>query len=282
MIYLFDTSAINQLNDDAEKHAIAKGLISTNTIYVTALNVAEALATRDPIRRQSLIQFEKVLAKGDDPILLPTELLRVQCYAHAHNTPRQDLPLFTKDPLILLAYKVLPPSDEQTRELILPWKTDVDNSYDKLFKDSRPHFQSLFSKGTVGRPQSLAKLLRDHYCKEDEFLYGYVSSMYQGASGAELDRNGFRQVLSEIPELLLILLSYAYSIYARAIQEEGYGSKKNPDAVDLWSAIYLPHCDYFVSHDKRQRRALRAMNVYNPRRTEVLSYETLRTRLLFG
>ena len=43
----------------------------------------------------------------------------------------------------------------------------------------------------------------------------------------------------------------------------------------LDSAIYLPFCDLFVTDDVRQRRALRAVNVVNPRGTRIMSHPTL-------
>ncbi|MCI0393117.1 MAG: hypothetical protein MOB07_30665 [Acidobacteria bacterium] len=280
MIYLFDTSAINQLHDDPERDPITKGLISTNTVYITALNVAEALATKDTDRRQSLIQLEKVMAKGDNPIVTPQELLHIQCHAQFIGASRPCMPLFTQDPLILKTYNVLSPTEESTRDLILPWKTEVESSYDRLYIGSRPNFQTLFTTDKVKRPPSFARLIRDHYGADDDFIYEYASSVYQGACGAKFESGELRRLLTDIPELLLILLSYAYSVFARSIKEERYNPKWNAGAVDLWSSIYLPHSDYFISHDKQQRRALREMNIYNPRKTEILSYESFRARLL--
>lgn len=282
MIYLFDTSAINQLADDIECDAITRGLVSTNTVYITALSVAEAFVTKNALRRQQLIQLEKVLARGEKPIILPLELLQIQCLCHTNNIHRQSLPLFTQDPIILHAYKSQSPTDETIRDSVLPWKLEVENSYKKLFQNSRQGFQSLFTKGRVKRPRSFAKLIRDHYGKDDDFLYEYASPFYERASGKPLRREDIRQLLLTLPEFLLALLSYAYSVYVRAIQEEGYSPGKNPGAVDVWSAIYLPHCDYFVTHDKPQWRALRRINLYNTRDTKILLYDSFRTRLLMG
>lgn len=41
MIYLFDTSGINRLHDDPSRGAIEAGLVSTNEVWISALNVAE-------------------------------------------------------------------------------------------------------------------------------------------------------------------------------------------------------------------------------------------------
>ncbi len=75
-------------------------------------------------------------------------------------------------------------------------------------------------------------------------------------------------------------MGYACAIYQRAVQEQGYGHKKNPGHLDLWSATYLPICDVFVTRDKRQRRALKILNKANPRPAQVLSYAQWRQSLL--
>lgn len=281
MIYLLDTSAINNLLDHPESEAITKGLTSTNTIYVTALNVGEVLATSDSQRRKSLVEFEKRLAKGEAPILFPPELLSLQCQLHANGQPRQSLPLSTHDPFILDAYISTSISDEECSDWIIRWKKEAEVNYQDMFKKGRSAFQSLFAGGAIERPRSFASLLRDHYGKDEDFIYRYVASFYKGACGKTLERNGFMQVLSDLPELLLTLLGYAYSVYVRDIQEE-HSQKREPGAVDLWSAAYLVHCDCFVTHDDLQQKALRRINVFNPRRTEVLSYKALVSRLLMA
>lgn len=282
MVYLLDTSAINNLLDHPESDTITTGLASTNTIYITALNVGEALATPDSSRRRALIEFEKRLSKGEAPILFPLELLSLQCQLHADGKVRQRLPLSTQDPFILHAYKSTATSDEDGRDWILRWKDETERNYQDMFKNSRPAFQTLFAKGSTERPRSFFRLLRDHYGKDEDFLYEYVSSFYKGACGKTLERDGFRQVLSDLPELLLTLLSYAYSVYVRNIKENGHSQKKNPGAVDLWSVAYLPHCDRFITHDNRQHKAFRRINVFNPNPTKVLSYITFVNRLLMG
>lgn len=77
----------------------------------------------------------------------------------------------------------------------------------------------------------------------------------------------------------MFLLGYAYAIYQRAIRREGYG-RKNPGHLDLWSAVYLPSCNVFVTDDKPQRRALRILNRANPRPSVILSYQDWRRSIL--
>ena len=64
----------------------------------------------------------------------------------------------------------------------------------------------------------------------------------------------------------MFLAGYVCSIYQRAVRLEKYGHDNNPGHLDLWSAAYLPLCEVFVTHDKRQRRALKIINMVSKRR----------------
>ena len=54
MIYCFDTSALNQLCDDAERQPLVAGLLAAHSVYVTAVNCLEVLRTKDENRRNLL------------------------------------------------------------------------------------------------------------------------------------------------------------------------------------------------------------------------------------
>ena len=104
--------------------------------------------------------------------------------------------------------------------------------------------------------------------------------MYKRFTGIEISIVELRQFLGERSEWVLYFLGWVYSMHRRGIREKGYGRNRKTGTVDLWCAVYLPHCDCFVTHDVGQRRALRVVNVFNPRRTKIMSYDELRRRLL--
>lgn len=64
MIYLLDMSGINRLHDEPDCDAITRGLISTNEVWISALNVAEVGQTSEISRRMSLLHLLKVLTQG--------------------------------------------------------------------------------------------------------------------------------------------------------------------------------------------------------------------------
>jgi hypothetical protein len=87
-------------------------------------------------------------------------------------------------------------------------------------------------------------------------------------------------LLNSLYQWRMFLLGYACAIYQRAVQTQRHGHKKNPGHLDLWSATYLPICDFFVTHDRRQRGALKVLNKANPRPAQILSYAQWRERLM--
>ena len=121
-------------------------------------------------------------------------------------------------------------------------------------------------------------LLIRHYSRDDDFLYGAINPIYERATGA-LPRAELWLLLNSLYEWRMFLMAYACAIYQRAVQAEGYGHKRNPGHLDLWSAAYLPICDV-ITWDKRQRRALKILNRANPHFTRILSYAQWRQSLL--
>lgn len=86
-----------------------------------------------------------------------------------------------------------------------------------------------------------------------------------------------------VPEWPLYLAGWAQGMYARAIQEQNFGAKRNPGTIDLWFAVHLAHCDYLVTNDHGQYKALRLINVLGERRRErahVLLYEQFRSQFV--
>jgi hypothetical protein len=129
------------------------------------------------------------------------------------------------------------------------------------------------------RPRTLCALVR-HYSQDDSFLYEVVNPIYARAVGQALPRHELWPLLNSLYQWRMFLLGYACAIYQRAVQTQGHGHKKNPGHLDLWSATYLPICDFFVTHDRRQHRALKVLNKANPRPAQILSYAQWRERLM--
>jgi hypothetical protein len=170
-------------------------------------------------------------------------------------------------------------ADAEISEGIIAWQQSLEEPFRRSHRDARVQFKELFEGEGAERPRSGADFIRT-ICRLDQALSDHVTPMYRKFTGTDISIPELRQFFNEWPEWVLYFLGWAYSTHQRAIQEEGYGQRRNPGTVDLWCAVYLPRCDCFVTHDVGQRRALRVLNVFNPRRTKIVSYDELRRRLL--
>jgi hypothetical protein len=281
MNYCFDTSVINNLYNDPDRDFLIKGLVSTNTIEITAVNVVEILATKDMERRQALINFAKMLSKGKSPIALPDELIETIFNAHKMNISPNVFAIDTNHEQILRGFKSLASLSNLERKEWCQWKTCLEKDFQNFFDEgTRNEFQKLFSKNGIKRPRSALKLIRDHHLKDFDFIHHCVSPLYEKATGVNLAEEETKELLDKNPEIALFLLGFAYANYSRNIQQLNYGKRKKAGVLDLWSAVYLFYCDYFITHDKDHWKALRVVNAFNPRKTRVLSYETFKSRLL--
>jgi hypothetical protein len=156
----------------------------------------------------------------------------------------------------------------------LEFNKDRENVLREFTEGLREALKAVFESG-VERPRSMGALIR-HYAKNDDFLYEVVNPIYERAVGQSLGRGELWSVLNSLPHWRMFLMGYACGIYQRAVKQQGFGHKRNPGHLDLWSATYLPSCDIFVTSDKRHRRALRILNKGSARPVSIKSYSEWR------
>jgi hypothetical protein len=170
-------------------------------------------------------------------------------------------------------------ADAEIRGGVIALQQSLEEPFKQSHREARLRFQKLFESGMAERPRSGAGVIRS-ICKQDQWLSDHVAPTYKQFTGIDISNAELRQFLNERPEWVLYFLGWVYSMYRRAIREKGYGRNRKTGTVDLWCAVYLPYCDCLVTGDVGQRRALRVLNVFNPHRTKIISYNELRRRLL--
>ena|ERR1043165_3827548 len=275
MIYCFDTSAINQLCDDADRDAIVAGLLAAHNIRITAVNCLEVLGTKDENRRQVLQSFLRKLAAGNAPLVLPIDLLKLLTLEYGAGGARPDSENLNYRMSVDEYFNLEMETEQNIQQLRQRWEASFE-----AFANVRPTFEQMFKEGKARRPSSFSDLIREHY-QEEAFLFSMMRDLY-AITGEELEVNGLTAFFTNVPEWPVVLLGLAYASYSRSMKEEGYGRKGKAGAIDLWSSTYLLHADVFVTHDKDQFRGLRFANKANPRPTSTLRYTEFRQGLLIG
>ena len=277
MNYLFDTSGINRLHDDPACDAIKTGLVSTNEVWISALNVAEVGQTSEHSRRVSLLHLLKVLTRGRRPLEFPTILIQRGIKAYSKRLPSIDISISENSEDI---WQVLIDPTILDDAAISKWSQPLRKFEDEFLvshRSARPHFQDLFLKGGPS-PKSAAELLRA-YASNETFLHDIVNPIYKKAVGAELPVSETMHLLRALPQLTGFLLTWGHSIYCRAIARSGYGTR-NAGNVDIWFGAYLAQADRFITNDLKQYQALRlAARMFAPK-CEILRYDSFRRRLV--
>lgn len=281
-IYCFDTSAINSLHDDVERENIVQGLLATNRTYVTALNIIEACGTESQDRRRSLISLLRKLSGRYRPLAFPNKILQTFAIAHAKGDDQAVITITKQQDGIWVALNKPFEVDEGIRQEAFKWKSEIEKHFRAAHRKARKPFEKLFKTGSSPRIRKVSTLIR-YYMENPEFLYhNVVGPIYMRSTAVELPFVSSREFLSNMPTWQLFLIGWAHAIFNQAIKENGYSPKKNPGSIDLWCAVYLCFCDFFITNDRAQHQALRLVNTFNPRKTRIFSYQNFRKRLLIG
>lgn len=285
MDYCFDTSALcakhaASLYDDPDKVAIVAGLLASGRVLITTINVIEASGCEDAARRTGVLRLQAELSRDLRPLLMPNELLRTVTLAHFRQEKTAEITISDGHSGIWWGLHEPEELGDTEREQVYRWKLALESPFTEAHRKIRPDFEVAYRSQT--KPLSVAKFIK-FFRENEQRILDAVNPTYESlTAGSRLDIPGMRTLFEDLPVWPLYLAGWAHSLYHRGLKEEGYGASSNPGTIDLMSAIYLNYCDYFVTSDVRQRRALRVLNALNPHKpkTRIISYNEFRNRLV--
>jgi hypothetical protein len=281
MDYCFDTSGINRLHDDPCRQEIIVDLLTASHVLISELNIIEVLTTKSVERRLSLLRLQGQLTRGVMPLLTPTVLLRNLTTALIRGAPTEAITSGRDNPDAWLALQ-RPEDflDEDSRQAAYVEKQNIENRFSDAHRRARTELPQFFPPGE--RPKSLGQTIR-FFCKNPLSFFPTVAVLYEEITKTSLTVDAMRDLFSDLPEWPLFLAGWAQGLYARALQEQNYSARTNPGTIDLWFALYLEHCDFLVTDDYGQYKALRVIKALATRRhpkAKVLLYDQFRARLV--
>lgn len=285
MVVCFDTSALNQLMDDLESDRLTAILLRDFDVWVTAINIIEIGKTTSPERREQLRAFEKRLAKKFEPLDMPNALAQRVCLAFHNQDKDITVTLGEANRQFWAAMSVPNSVDEQGRLALKQWVNALESAAARVGALVRPELDRIFAGNPAERPKTPKQLLRIYMGLRWMVRYGVTAEIYKRATGYVLPLSQLDSFLTAKPSIWPLLFgAEAYSFYYKIVWESGNGSRNRANKLDLWSAVYLPFCDVFVTHDTKkggQLRALRLLNVFNSRRprTHVVHWPKFREAL---
>lgn len=259
MDILFDTSAVNRLHDDPAGGSIVNGLLATNVVRVSALNVLEAARTADIGRRRSLLRWLKFMTGNERPLEMANVLARRAVAQYGRRAPLLNWSI-DHEADVLWQVLVDPESvDEGLRSDLNEFQHSLEADFRQCHERARPDFERLFGRGT--RPPARPSDFLREYLERPEALHQLINDwFYRDTVGSDLPADETLELFRVVPEIAGFLLGWGHSIHQRALASQGYGAYTNAGIVDLWFATYLGRVDRFVTADDRQYAALRLIS----------------------
>lgn len=278
MTYCFDTSGINELLDDKRITSIVSKLMQASTTYVSALNIWEAGRTKSLERRSRLMNLLSSLASGCPPLDIPPDIVRraFEAYISGNRTiniyagdNRRDIVLILADPSLLSEEHLTMFNDEHD---------ELESSFLEMHRSARPHMQACMDNPKVDTPTPHEFV--NHMLSENGIYQGYVNSIIHGVSPSyePLSYDDSIALSSSYPEVLYFFVAWMYATYKRGLAQTNYG-KNNAGNVDIWFSVYLPHLDYFITHDIPQYEAMSFISHLTDSSCAVLKYRTFREQI---
>lgn len=276
---IFDASGWNQLLDDPNSASLVAGLKAGFFVRVTGTNVAEIAATPNSTRRTSLLHLCRALA---DDYLFPY-----------HWITNGLITSYSQDPNAFDWWSVPVEWPELQQELTRMEIFDDDlatsqrnnhrglsRDFKGLYAGGREVLEEALKREPEERPANFADYLKTLQNPSGEF-WKKGQSFYRGPAKEEPDEATIKRFIELCPPFRALIVAacipeYEYWMRNLIMAPKSYRA----GAADLFSAVYLPYCSKFVTHDDRQLNALRLVAIHaKPEGVEVLSYQEFHDNL---
>jgi hypothetical protein len=255
---IFDTSGLNKMMRDPHQQALMESLGSACEVLISETSVTEISATRDAGKRRQLADVcEKLLPFGS--CLMPHNwILEEMPRLHRRYKDRfrwEDVditaPMIGQEILrreFLNQDKMAEESREDARK--------HNDMFVDIFEGARDKFGPQFPDGV--KDLALSDFIGIYKAEAGPF-WGTVAGWYERARLVRPDEAEAREFIQACPPfhavaMGMVIAHYQYGI-PRGCQKAGYDAGRN----DLFMAVYLPYCDWFITDDSGQRNALRAI-----------------------
>jgi hypothetical protein len=254
---IFDTSGLNALADDPSSPAIIKSLGLGFIVRLSETSIAEIAATRDSARRNRLLDVCRHMVYAGECIRPYNLIIEQLTQAHAKDGARFNWEtLSVRGPELEeeLARRDFLGKDEIAEEILEDFKAHS-KEFEAIYKAARPAFDKLFEPADAERPPvsgliAALKIPGGAFWKQG-------AGMYKRGCGREIDEAGIRQFIATCPPFHAVLLSLCIAQFNWCIRDIRAQSLYRAGRLDLFSAVYLPYCDRFVTNDPGQCEALK-------------------------
>jgi len=276
----FDTSAISGHNGLAmhdDRDFLVTGIRVGYFTRLTFPSVEESLAISDPTKRADIFGLLSQLLGEGECLLAHNSLAThlIQNYDQSGHSRWDSMNIrFPRCETAIQQSEFSQSESDEQREFAEQEKV----RFAEVFINAAPHFEEVFATG-VERPATADEFFA-HLNREGGALWNFGAGLYERAASRRPTEAQVRAFADECPPFLCLLLGLVHGQFEWAIRGDKVSAQKRPNRIDLFSAIYLPYCDIYVTEDAEQRRCLREIAITAKLPVEVISFAGFAHRLL--
>jgi len=279
-ILTFDTSAINALADIPDLEPVELGLRTGFFVRQNETTIGEIVATGDSERRQKLLAICRRLVCAGDYLYPYHWITRELAAAHRRKSVsfnwRSVNVLFPAIERELALNEMF--DDDLAKEQRAEAKLQKQN-FIAIFSDARKAFDELFKEKPAEKPFDLGCPV-DRLQEANGAFWRFGMSLYRHEEGDEPTEGTVREFTKACPPFRALLLAICVAQYQYSIKSQQDPQSYKAGKFGLFSAVYLPYCDKFVTADDGQCNALRAVVQIGDLTTEVIAFEDLLKALM--
>jgi hypothetical protein len=246
-------------------------------VRLTFPSVEEPLATSDRTKREPLLTVLNRLRLNGECLLPHHSIAARVIKSHerfgASAWESQDI-RFQECERALARREFSNTESDQQREFAY----QAENTFTDAFANARPRFEELFASG-VERPATADELVA-HLDGKDGAFWVFAASLYERVAGRRPTGEEVRAFIADCPPFLALMLGLAHAQFEWSIKGTQTSKRKRVGRLDLFSSIYLPYCDIYITDDDEQRRCLREIATTAEIPVEIVSLATFAARLM--
>jgi len=276
---IFDTSGINALADDPERSIILHGVRSAYLVGITETAISEIAANSDETRRIQLLGIVERLLKFGMCVIPFHVIIEEQAKSYLANRDgyewRRVNVRFPEAEGEVVRQEIIHEVSEQTRETQRQW----DKDFRAIFSNAKPAFQKLLEDSSGERPS--LQVVTERLLGEGGAHRDIAVNLFERGTGTRLSQAEMQDFTERCLPFKALLVALCFSQYDRCIRNERQESRGKAGRLDMFSAVYLPYCEVFVTNDGGQCKALRSVAEMIGGKTDVLVYSEFEDKL-FG
>lgn len=154
---------------------------------------------------------------------------------------------------------------------------EAEKNFKAIFTKARPSFETIFEGGKQRPPlEEVVKVL----IAEGGAHFEIAADLFERAAGIRPTPSDLKGFIERCPPFKALIMALCFSQYDMCIRGDNVESLGKAGRVDVFSAVFLPHCDIFVTNDDGQCKALKIIRSLAGLETSILMYEDFKMGLI--